>query len=166
MKAPLKVAILKGLQNAMDTTWQKFFNKVAVLDENNAFTGDNTHSGTETFSGSVAGTAFDGSGEIVPTSGNGWTSGTGCFYCKTFDGYVVVHMFCEGSGIDTGGTTLFTLPAGYRPNNPFHAPLIANVGGWSSSGLFFITTSGDVQIYGVAGTGPTKIAGNAIFKAA
>jgi len=34
----------------MDTTWQKFFNKVAVLDEDNTFTGNNTFSGTNNFS--------------------------------------------------------------------------------------------------------------------
>lgn len=154
MKAPVRVAILKGLQNAMDTTWQKFFNKVAVLDEDNEF--------TETVSGS----AFDGSGEIVPTSGSGWTSGTGCFYSKSFDGYVIVHMYCSGSGTDADGTTLFTLPSGYRPTNAYHTPLIANVGGWSTPGLFYITSGGAAKIYGIAGTGASEISALAMYKTA
>lgn len=36
MKPPLKVSILKGLQNAMDTTWQKYFNKIPTLDGDNS----------------------------------------------------------------------------------------------------------------------------------
>lgn len=173
MKPPLKISLLKGMQNVIEETWQKFFNKVAVLDEDNTFEGDNTfsgdnaHSGTETFTVAVAGSAFDGSGDIVPTSGSGWTSGTGCFYHKTFDGYVTVHVYCTGSGTDTDATVLFTLPAGYRPTNPYHAPLIAAVGGsFSTAGLLYILSNGDATIYGVGGKSPSLLAGLAVYKAA
>lgn len=108
-----------------------------------------------------------GSGEIVPTAGNGWTSGTGCFYQKKANGQVIVHVFVTGTGTKTDATTLFNLPVGYRPNANYHATAVAYNGDWNNPGLIYIPSgTGNVVIYGFSSITPQQISATAIFDAA
>lgn len=169
MKPPLKITLLKGLHNVIDSTWQKFFKKVIVTDENNSFSGDNTFgTGTTTTVNdlTVNGAITGGGSEIAPTVVAGWSNGTGGYYQKRADNTVIVHMYCSGSGTATDGTTIFTLPSGYRPTNQYHCAMAANNSGWSYAGLMYITPAGAVKIYGVSGISPSEITALAVFEAA
>jgi len=54
--------------------------------------------------------------EIMVTLLNGFTtaSGSKATYCKTQDGIVTLNIFLNNSGSSAIGTTMFTLPAGYK----------------------------------------------------
>lgn len=53
-------------------------------------------------------------------------SGSKSTYCKTQEGVVIIDCYLQKSAGQTGATSLFTLPAGYRPSIAVRA--IANIG--------------------------------------
>lgn len=150
---------------AVQVLSEEFDTDVSVANHDGAtWTADNPLT-TPAPAASVTST-WAGSGEIEPTLGSGWSAGSGCFYKKTVDGQVIVHLFASGSGTDTDGTVLFTLPSGFRPKLQYHTPMVANSSGWGTAGMMYITPAGAVQIYGVSAASPSELAALAIFEVA
>lgn len=58
------------------------------------------------------------------------------------------------SGTITDGTVIFTLPAGYRPNNVIKVAGMYVQGSAENAYQLEIQTDGDVAIYGVSGASP------------
>lgn len=99
----------------------------------------------------AASTGFgDWSGIKIPAvMQNGWTFPAGLLnagYMKTVDGEVKLYGHAA-PGTLTSGTTLFVLPAGYRPSSNVDCPALVLTTA-STLGRISITTAGEVKYYG------------------
>jgi len=105
-----------------------------------------------------------GSGQLTSTSfSNGW-AGT-AYYEKLANGQVIFHIAAGTIGTTTDGTTIFTLPSGYRPGYSHFIGLIGNDTTYAASaGRLVINTDGTVQVYTYTGTN-TSVRANDVFVA-
>jgi hypothetical protein len=92
-------------------------------------------------------------------TGDGWHSvslsagwGSSLKYRYTMDLRSVKLRFSNVSpGTTTDGTTIATLPSGYRPNNNTAVPLSCDVTGGSQSPHLAVSSAGACQVYGIGG---------------
>lgn len=96
---------------------------------------------------------LDDSGWQTLTLSNSWTNqgGSPTFgpaACRRFGAHVMLRGLLV-PGNTTDGTTMFTLPAGYRPATAMRFPVVSN--GSSTTPQLQVNTDGTVQCLGLAG---------------
>lgn len=90
------------------------------------------------------------------TLSGGWTNRAGytpASYRKLFSGSNLQIVLNLTAGTTTNGTTIFTLPAGYRPTSIVQMPIITRIAAAPQQmGAIEIDTGGVAKIYDVGST--------------
>ncbi len=105
------------------------------------------------------------SGWFALTLENGFTNYSGFITrCrKTSSGVVNVSATLANTGTRTAGTTVFTLPSGYRPTQTLRAPVTITGTGGELTYLLQIGTNGACQVYNATWPGGTVTGLNLSF---
>lgn len=98
-------------------------------------------------------------GGAAPAFNANWSNTGGAFgavsYLHTTDGCVKLTGVCQYAGAIAAPQTIFTLPAGYRPNRdvPMEVTAIGSDGAFQASEVLVIRSSGAVVLTSWTGTG-------------
>lgn len=125
------------------------------------YTDDSTWSGTVP-TGSALNFTSDWAGSRQQNStsfSSGW-AGTG-YYEKTDDGLVLLSFDFTTVGTVTDGTTLFTVPADFRPGIVVPAAFLAT----ASGGYLLLDTAGAVKCYSISGTPSSGVSSQFAYRA-
>lgn len=89
---------------------------------------------------------------VTPSLSAGWTGSYGFGYKKLTNGIVYIRGRLT-PGTETDGTTIFTLPAGYRPVDATVNIITSNIVGSAGARLYINGSGGAVQIFGADTSG-------------
>lgn len=106
--------------------------------------------------------ALSVSGWTAVTLVNSWTNraGYGISSFKTLFGSTLFIVLNLAAGLQTNGTTIFTLPAGFRPLSKVQIPLTARIAATGQQmGALEIDTAGAAKIFDIGASATLHAAG-------